>query len=102
MRKKLILGIIIDVTEGVLRSRRLEKERNFDALTGIYNRRGLDDKLEELFELPNRQEELKYSALVMLDADGKVLTEEERKVAEKAKAIAKNVGFEFNGATMRW
>ena len=35
---------------------------------------------------------------VMLDADGKVLTEEERKVAEKAKAIAKNVGFEFNGA----
>ena len=34
---------------------------------------------------------------VMLDADGKVLTEEERKVAEKAKAIAKNVGFEFNG-----
>lgn len=35
---------------------------------------------------------------VMLDVDGKVLTEEERKVAEKAKAIAKNVGFEFNGA----
>ena len=35
---------------------------------------------------------------VMLGADGKVLTEEERKVAEKAKAIAKNVGFEFNGA----
>ena len=35
---------------------------------------------------------------VMLDTDGKVLTEEERKVAEKAKAIAKNVGFEFNGA----
>ena len=35
---------------------------------------------------------------VMIGADGKVLTEEERKVAEKAKAIAKNVGFEFNGA----
>ena len=35
---------------------------------------------------------------VMLDTDGKVLTEEERKVAEKAKAIAKNMGFEFNGA----
>ena len=35
---------------------------------------------------------------VMFDVDGKVLTEEERKVAEKAKAIAKNVGFEFNGA----
>lgn len=35
---------------------------------------------------------------VMIGADGKVLTEEERKVAEKAKAIAKNMGFEFNGA----
>lgn len=35
---------------------------------------------------------------VMLDTDGKVLTEEERKVAEKAKAIAKNMGFDFNGA----
>ena len=35
---------------------------------------------------------------VMFDVDGKVLTEEERKVAEKAKSIAKNVGFEFNGA----
>ena len=35
---------------------------------------------------------------VMFDTDGKVLTEEERKVAEKAKAIAKNMGFEFNGA----
>ena len=35
---------------------------------------------------------------VMFDVDGKVLTEEERKVAEKAKAIAKNAGFEFNGA----
>lgn len=35
---------------------------------------------------------------VMLDTDSNVLTEEERKVAEKAKAIAKNMGFEFNGA----
>ena len=34
---------------------------------------------------------------VMLDTDGKVLTEEERKVAERAKAIAKDMGFEFSG-----
>lgn len=34
---------------------------------------------------------------VMLDTDGKVLTEEERKVAEKAKAIAANMGFDFYG-----
>lgn len=36
---------------------------------------------------------------VMLDTDGKVLTEEERKVAERAKAIAKDMGFEFYGAS---
>lgn len=35
---------------------------------------------------------------VMFDVDGKVLTEEERKIAERAKAIAKDMGFEFNGA----
>ena len=35
---------------------------------------------------------------VMIDIYGKVLTEEEREVAMKAKAIAKNMGFDFNGA----
>lgn len=34
---------------------------------------------------------------VMLDTDSNVLTEEERKVAEKAKAIAANMGFDFYG-----
>lgn len=34
---------------------------------------------------------------VMIDVYGKVLSEEERKVAERAKAIAKDMGFEFNG-----
>lgn len=34
---------------------------------------------------------------VMFDTDGKVLTEEERKVAEKAKTIAANMGFDFYG-----
>lgn len=35
---------------------------------------------------------------VMIDIYGKVLTEEERKVAERAKAIAKDMDFDFNGA----
>lgn len=34
---------------------------------------------------------------VMIDVYGKVLSEEERKVAERAKAIAKDMGFDFNG-----
>lgn len=34
---------------------------------------------------------------VMFDTDGKVLTEEERKVAQRAKALAKDMGFDFYG-----
>lgn len=34
---------------------------------------------------------------VMFDTDGKVLTEEERKVAERAKSLAKDMGFDFYG-----
>lgn len=35
---------------------------------------------------------------VMFSADDKVMTEEERKVAMEIKKVAKNMGFEFNGA----
>ena len=41
-------------------------ERDIDALTGLYNRRGLEQKLAQLFATPNT---LGYSALVMIDAD---------------------------------
>lgn len=34
---------------------------------------------------------------VMIDVYGKVLSEEERKVAQRAKALAKDMGFDFNG-----
>lgn len=35
---------------------------------------------------------------VMIDVYGKVLSEEERKVAQRAKALAKDMGFDFSGA----
>lgn len=38
-----------------------------DALTGLYNRRGLDARLERLFAEP---EKLGHYAVVMIDADG--------------------------------
>lgn len=38
-----------------------------DSLTGLYNRRGFNDRLEELFAHP---ESLGYGAVVMIDADG--------------------------------
>ena len=61
-----VLGVIVDMTDEIIMRRRLESERDIDLLTGLYNRRGVMDKLDELFEKP---EELGWSALIMVDAD---------------------------------
>ena len=61
-----ILGIVIDVTEEIISRRKIEAERDIDLLTGLYNRRGLDNRLRELFKKP---EHLEYGALIMIDAD---------------------------------
>lgn len=62
-----ILGIIMDVTEDYNRRRQLETERDFDSLTGLLNRRGLERRLKTMFKLPDK---LGCGALVMIDADG--------------------------------
>lgn len=62
-----ILGIVIDVTDEVFMRRKIEDERDRDLLTGLYNRRGLENKLKELFA---DSEKLGYGALIMIDADG--------------------------------
>ncbi len=62
-----IFGIVIDVTDEVLVRRKIEEERDIDPLTGLYSRRGLDNKLNELFSEP---EKLGIGALIMIDADG--------------------------------
>ncbi len=62
-----IFGVAIDVTEEVLKRKHIEEERDEDALTGLYNRRGLENKLDELFAVP---EKLGHGALLMIDADG--------------------------------
>lgn len=61
------LGIITDVTKEMQKHKTLETERDNDPLTGLLNRRGLESRLDQLFKEP---EELKHSALIMLDADG--------------------------------
>lgn len=60
-------GIVIDVTEDIQRRQEIEKQRDLDPLTGILNRRGLDNALSELFESP---EKVRRCAIIMADADG--------------------------------
>lgn len=47
--------------------RKLEQERDFDLLTGLYNRRGLDNRLACL---EAEKEDLGLCALVIIDVDG--------------------------------
>lgn len=62
-----VFGAIIDVTDEMRKLKKAEVERDVDAMTGLYNRRGLEYHLEQLYECP---EELGWNALIMLDADG--------------------------------
>lgn len=61
-----IFGVIIDVTEEIRRRQKIEAERDYDLLTGLYNRRGLEIRLSALFCEP---ETLGCSAVIMVDAD---------------------------------
>ena len=61
-----IFGVLIDVTEDTLKRLQIERERDYDHLTGLYNRRGLEGFLSSFFHKP---EEFKESAFVMIDAD---------------------------------
>ena len=59
-------GVVIDVTEEIEKRRKIEAERDFDPLTGLYNRRGIEQRLTALLGEP---ETLGHSAVVMADAD---------------------------------
>lgn len=62
-----VFGVAIDVTEEIIRRKKIEVERDIDSLTGLYNRRGLDMQLSSLFANP---ESLGHCAMIMVDADG--------------------------------
>lgn len=62
-----ILGIIIDITEDYNRRRQLEIDSDIDVLTGLLNRRGLEKRMETLFQYPKQ---LGFGAVVMIDGDG--------------------------------
>ena len=61
-----VYGVIIDVTDEVLKRKRIEVERDIDQLTGLLNRRGYELKVSKLIDNGN----FGISAVVMIDADG--------------------------------
>lgn len=62
-----MFGVMIDMTEEIQRRKQIEAERDIDLLTGLYNRRGLENRLKVLFSAP---EQIGHGAIIMIDADG--------------------------------
>lgn len=60
------VGLIEDVTSSTIERMRIEHERDFDPLTGLYNRRAFQRECELLFRTPKV---LKHCAFLMLDLD---------------------------------
>ncbi|MEG2372397.1 MAG: EAL domain-containing protein [Hydrogenoanaerobacterium sp.] len=58
-------GVIVDSTQDELNRRALKRDRDFDSLTGIYNRFAFQRVMTELFE----KKDFKYGAFVMCDLD---------------------------------
>ena len=60
-------GIVMDVTEEIIDKQRLQRERDYDLLTGLLTRRAFYQKMKVLYQNPKR---LKNAVLMMCDLDG--------------------------------
>lgn len=60
------VGLLEDVTRSTMERIRIEHERDYDMLTGLYNRRAFYNRAGQLFSNPS---ELHSAALMVLDAD---------------------------------
>ena len=60
------LYVLIDVSADILKQKNIERERDTDALTSLYNRRGFYDKLSQLF---TDIDKLHYGTMLLLDMD---------------------------------
>ena len=67
LRKYINLMIRSLLKSEAMKRLKVENERDVDLLTGLYNRRGLDSRLEYLFADP---QSMGYGAIFMIDADG--------------------------------
>lgn len=61
-----ILGVLIDVTKEISEKQKLEHERDYDLLTGLFNRRAFQSRIEQMLARP---EEVGVAVLVMMDLD---------------------------------
>lgn len=61
-----ILGVVTDVTKDIIEKRRIEKERDHDALTNLLNRRSFENRLNQLI---NEKVDLKIGAMLVWDLD---------------------------------
>ena len=64
--EKNILGILMDVTNDVMERQHIERERDIDLLTELYNRRAFYRRLEEFF-VPAPV--FKYAVILLADSD---------------------------------
>ena len=60
------VGLVEDVTAVTRERLRIEHERDYDTLTGLYSRRAFQRECEQLFKKPFQ---LKHAALLMIDLD---------------------------------
>ena len=60
------VGLLEDATSPILEQQRIERERDYDILTGLYNRQAFDRVCADLFAHPAQ---LHCSALLMMDLD---------------------------------
>ena len=61
------IGLVEDVTKVTRERMNIEHERDYDTLTGLYNRRAFQRESEKLFR--EHPEKLKHAAFVMVDMD---------------------------------
>ena len=61
-----MLGMIADVTDDIMEKKQIERERDIDLLTGMYNRRAFYRHMEQLLREP---EQLDHGMMLMADAD---------------------------------
>lgn len=65
-RENSVLGMIADVTDDIMEKKQIERERDIDLLTGMYNRRAFYRHMEQLLREP---EQLEHGMMLMADAD---------------------------------